>query len=38
MTREDIIAKVNETLAEEFEVDESAITPEAPIFETLLIF
>lgn len=35
MTREDIIAKVNETLAEEFEVDESVIAPDAPIFETL---
>ena len=35
MTREEIITKVNTTLAEEFEVDESQITPDAPIYETL---
>lgn len=35
MTREEIIGKVNETLAEEFEVDESVITPDAVIYETL---
>lgn len=35
MTREEIVAQVNAVLAEEFEVEESVITPEAPIKETL---
>ena len=35
MTREDIIAKVNSLLAEEFEVDESEFAPEANLKETL---
>lgn len=35
MTREEIVAKVNSVLAEEFEVEESVITPDAPIKETL---
>lgn len=34
-TREEIIAEINAKMAEEFEIDESAITPDAPIFETL---
>ena len=35
MTREEIIAEINAELAEEFEIEESAITPDAPIYETL---
>ncbi len=35
MTREDIIAKVNSLLAEEFEIDESEFAPEANLKETL---
>lgn len=35
MTREEIIAKVNAQLAEEFEVEESDFTPEANVKETL---
>lgn len=35
MTREEIIAKVNAQLAEEFEVEESEFTPEANVKETL---
>lgn len=35
MTREEIIALVNSTLAEEFEVEESTLTPDANIKETL---
>lgn len=35
MTREDIIPTVNAFLVEEFEVDESLITPEANLRETL---
>ncbi|MBP5196748.1 MAG: acyl carrier protein [Bacteroidaceae bacterium] len=35
MTREDIIAKVQSTLAEEFEVEESVITDDAVIYDTL---
>lgn len=35
MTREDIIAKVNSVLAEEFEVEESVITPDAIVKDTL---
>lgn len=34
-TRETIIAEINPKIAEEFEIEESAITPEASIFETL---
>jgi acyl carrier protein len=34
MTREEIIAKVNSVLAEEFEVEESEITPDANIKDT----
>ena len=37
MTREDIIAKVNSVLAEEFEVEESTITPEAIVKDTLAL-
>lgn len=35
MTKNEIIAKVNSILAEEFEVEESVITPEANIKKTL---
>ena len=35
MEKNDLIAKINETLAEEFEVEVSDITPEANIKETL---
>ena len=35
MTREEISAEINAELAEEFEIEESAITPDAPIYETL---
>ena len=35
MTNEEIIAKINETLAEEFEVDINVIKPGAPLMETL---
>ena len=35
MERKDLIAKVNACLADEFEVEESIITPEAPIKQTL---
>jgi acyl carrier protein len=35
MNREEIIAKINSFLVEEFEVDASKITPEAPLKETL---
>ena len=35
MTREEIISEINAELAEEFEIDESAITPDAPIYQTL---
>ena len=37
MTREEIIAEINAELAEEFEIEESAITPDAPIYETLAL-
>lgn len=37
MTREDIIKKVNSVLAEEFEVEESVITPEANVKNTLAL-
>ncbi len=35
MTNEEIIAKINETLAEEFEVDINVIKPDALLMETL---
>ena len=35
MTNEEIIEKINETLAEEFEVDINVIKPDAPLMETL---
>lgn len=35
MTREEIINQVNSMLAEEFEVEESTITPEANVKDTL---
>lgn len=35
MTKEEIIAQVNEVLADEFEVDASEFTPDANIKETL---
>lgn len=35
MTAEEIISKVNEFLIDEFEVDATAITPDAPLKETL---
>ena len=35
MERKELIAKVNAVLAEEFEVEESIITPDAPIKQTL---
>lgn len=35
MTNEEIVAKVNSVLAEEFEVDPSVITPTAPLMSTL---
>lgn len=37
MTREEIIAKVNSVLAEEFEVEESVITPDAIVKDTLAL-
>lgn len=35
MTREEIIEKVNAVLAEEFEVEEETMTPDAVIYDTL---
>lgn len=35
MEKNELIAKINSSLAEEFEVEESVITPEANIKETL---
>lgn len=35
MEKQELIEKINAALADEFEVDESVITPEAPIKETL---
>ncbi len=35
MTEQEIIAKINEVLAEEFETDIASITPEASLMETL---
>ena len=37
MTREEIIAKVNSVLAEEFEVEESTLTPDARNKNTLAL-
>ncbi len=35
MTEQEIIAKINEVLAEEFETDADSITPDAPLMQTL---
>ena len=35
MTEQEIVAKINEVLAEEFEADIADITPEAVLMETL---
>ncbi len=35
MTEQEIIAKINEVLADEFEADIESITPDAPLMETL---
>lgn len=35
MERQELIRKINSALADEFEVEESVITPDAPIKETL---
>lgn len=35
MEKHELIEKINSALADEFEVEESVITPEAPIKETL---
>lgn len=35
MTNEEVIAKINEKLAEEFEIDPELIQPEAPLMQTL---
>jgi len=35
MNKEELIAKINAVLAEEFEIDESIIAPEKPLMETL---
>ena len=35
MERQELIGKINSALADEFEVEESVITPDAPITETL---
>lgn len=35
MEKQQLIEKINSALADEFEVEESVITPEAPIKETL---
>lgn len=35
MTKEEIILKANEVLADEFEVDVETLTPDAPLKETL---
>lgn len=35
MEKQELIEKINAALADEFEVDEAVITPEAPIKETL---
>lgn len=35
MTREEIIKDINAEMVEEFEVEESVITPDAPVYQTL---
>ena len=35
MTEQELIEKINTVLADEFEVDRTTITPEAPLLETL---
>ncbi len=35
MTNEEVVSKINEFLVDEFEVEESLISPEAPMKETL---
>ncbi len=35
MERQELIGKINSALADEFELEESVITPDAPIKETL---
>jgi len=35
MTKEEIIEKINEVLADEFEVDKSSIEPDKPLMQTL---
>lgn len=35
MEKQELIEKINSALAEEFEVDEAVITPDAPIKDTL---
>ena len=35
MERQELLGKINSALADEFEVEESVITPDAPIKETL---
>ncbi|MCQ2218515.1 MAG: phosphopantetheine-binding protein [Paludibacteraceae bacterium] len=35
MTKEEVIEKINAVLADEFEVEESVISPEAPLMKTL---
>lgn len=35
MNKEEIIAIINPVIAEDFEIDEELITPDAPIYETL---
>ena len=35
MERQELIGKINSALADEFEIEESVITPDAPIKETL---
>lgn len=35
MTNEEVIEKINRTLAEEFEIDEVLIQPDAPLMQTL---
>lgn len=35
MTSEEVIAKINEKLAEEFEIDPELIVPDAPLMQTL---
>lgn len=37
MNREQIISEINAELAEEFEIEESNITPDAVIYDTLML-